>query len=110
MLKLKKAQITMEYAIMAICFVAALLSMQVYLKRSIQGRLRLNADSIGEQFDPRSTTLDITTTFSSDVQTNVLSTEQNGVTTTNSYSRGLAPELTTRNGTENVGALGNSLN
>lgn len=49
----KKAQVTVEYAMVAICIVAALLTMQYYIKRAAQGRLREAADSIGGQYDPR---------------------------------------------------------
>ena len=49
-LKKRKAQSTMEYAVLIIIIIGALLSIQVYIKRGIQGRLRSAADDIGEQF------------------------------------------------------------
>jgi len=49
-LKKRKAQSTMEYAILIIIIIGALLSIQVYIKRGVQGRLRSAADDIGEQF------------------------------------------------------------
>lgn len=49
----KKAQVTIEYAMVAICVVAALLMMQHYIRRAAQGRLREAADSIGGQYDPK---------------------------------------------------------
>lgn len=45
----------METAILIMVIVAALFAMQVYLKRGIQGRLRLATVSIGEQYDPNAT-------------------------------------------------------
>ncbi len=53
--KLKKGQSTLEYAILIIIIIGALLSIQVYIKRGIQGRLKSAADDIGEQFDPGNT-------------------------------------------------------
>ena len=46
----KKGQSTLEYAILIIIIIGALLSIQVYIKRGIQGRLKGAADDIGDQF------------------------------------------------------------
>ena len=46
----KKAQSTLEYAILIIIIIAALLSLQVYVKRGIQGRLKSATDDVGEQY------------------------------------------------------------
>lgn len=46
----KRAQSTLEYAIIVAVVVGALLAMQVYIKRGIQGRVRSSTDSIGEQY------------------------------------------------------------
>jgi uncharacterized protein (UPF0333 family) len=46
----KKGQSTLEYAILVIIILAALLTIQVYIKRGIQGRLKSAADDIGDQF------------------------------------------------------------
>lgn len=56
----KKAQVTIEFALVAVCIVAALLMMQHYLKRAAQGRLREAADSIGGQYDARNIQSEIT--------------------------------------------------
>ena len=45
----------MEYAILIIIIIGALLSIQVYIKRGVQGRLRAAADDIGDQFKPGDT-------------------------------------------------------
>jgi hypothetical protein len=57
---MKKAQSTLEFAVVIVCTIAALLAMQVYIKRSMQGRLRASADSIGEQYAPGNTVLNST--------------------------------------------------
>lgn len=52
---MKKAQSTLEYAVLIACIVAALLAMQIYLKRSMQGNLRGAAERLGQQYSPRHT-------------------------------------------------------
>lgn len=55
--KLKsKGQSTLEYAVLIVVIIAALIAMQVYLKRGVQGRMRESSDQIGEQFSPGFTT------------------------------------------------------
>ena len=56
-------------SLLLVLIVAALIAMQVYLKRSIQGRLRSNADNIGEQYDPAKTTSDFLMNHVSNVTT-----------------------------------------
>jgi hypothetical protein len=59
----RKAQTTMEVAVLLVVLVAALLSIQIYLKRSFQGKYKELADSVGEQYDPlKTTSTRITTT------------------------------------------------
>src|SRR3989338_7669597 len=60
-LSTKRAQSTLEYAILIGVIVAGLIAMQVYLKRGFQGKLRESADSMGEQFSPGQTTYNYTT-------------------------------------------------
>lgn len=47
----KKAQSSLEYAILIIIVLGALLTIQVYIKRGIQGRMRAATDDIGEQYE-----------------------------------------------------------
>ena len=51
----------MEYAILIIIIIGALISIQVYIKRGVQGRLKSAADDIGEQFSPGNTNATIRT-------------------------------------------------
>ncbi|MFA5356892.1 MAG: hypothetical protein WC301_05780 [Candidatus Omnitrophota bacterium] len=53
----------MEYAILIACIAAALLTMQIYIKRSIQGRIRGAADEIGEQYSAKTSTSSLTQTI-----------------------------------------------
>ncbi len=65
MLNRIKAQSTLEYAMVIVCVAGALIAMQIYVKRSIQGRLRGAADEVGEQYSAKSTTSVINQAFTS---------------------------------------------
>lgn len=52
-----KAQSTLEYAVIIAVVVGALLSMQIYMKRGVQGKLRESTDQIGEQFEAGKTSV-----------------------------------------------------
>lgn len=65
MFKNRKAQSTLEYAMVAVCLAGALIAMQIYVKRSIQGRIRGAADEVGEQYSAKKTTSVINQGFTS---------------------------------------------
>ena len=66
----KRGQSTLEYAVLIVVIIAALVAMQVYLKRGIQGRMRESSDQIGEQFSPGYTTSNrVTYTYSNQRET-----------------------------------------
>ena len=68
--KRQKGQSTLEYAILIIIIIGALLSIQVYIKRGVQGRLKQATDDIGGQFSPGNTNVVKTvTTFSQTSET-----------------------------------------
>lgn len=50
-----KGQSTLEYAVLVIIIIGALLTIQTYIKRGVQGRLKNSADDIGDQFSPGNT-------------------------------------------------------
>lgn len=53
LIKLKTAQSTLEYALLIGVVVGGLLTMQNYLKRSIQGKMQATADEISpDQYSP----------------------------------------------------------
>lgn len=78
----KKAQSTLEYAVLIGVLVAALVAMQTYLKRGYQGKLREGADQMGEQFSPGHTTYTYTTTSDTVSGEDVQSTQGNAQTLT----------------------------
>jgi Flp pilus assembly pilin Flp len=48
----KRGQSTLEYAVLIIVIIAALIAIQTYIKRGVQGRLKSAADDIGDQYSP----------------------------------------------------------
>jgi Flp pilus assembly pilin Flp len=70
-----KAQSTLEYAIIIAVVVGALLAIQVYVKRGVQGRFKQAADDIGEQFSAQQGTY--TTTTCSAVTSNEVTAPKN---------------------------------
>jgi hypothetical protein len=56
MLRRNTGQSIVEYAILLGVVIAALLIMQIFIKRSYQGGLKESADKIGEQFSASGTT------------------------------------------------------
>jgi Flp pilus assembly pilin Flp len=67
----KRAQSTLEYALLIGVIVAGLIAMQMYLKRGYQGKLRESTDQIGEQYSPDYTTSKTTITKESTTQETV---------------------------------------
>ena len=63
-----KGQSTMEYAGIMVCVAAALLCMQFFVMRSMNGRIRLAGDGIGEQQSVVWTKANFTEVSSSDTQ------------------------------------------
>jgi len=60
-LKKKKGLHTLEYAIIILIIVAALIAIQVYFKRGVQGGLRDSTDKIGNQYSAANFTSDYQT-------------------------------------------------
>ncbi len=52
----KKGQNILEYAILLCIILSSLLIMQVFIKRAYQGRLKSEADNIGQQYSVGHTT------------------------------------------------------
>ena len=50
-----RGQSTLEYAILVVIIIGALLAIQTYLKRGVQGKLKSSADDIGDQYSPNNT-------------------------------------------------------
>jgi hypothetical protein len=82
--KKMKGQSTLEYAVLIIIVIGALLSIQVYIKRGIQGRLKSATDDIGDQYSPGNSNVTMRThvasntrdTFAAGVTNSVLLNEE----------------------------------
>ncbi len=59
-----RGQSTLEYALIVAVVVGALLAMQIYMKRGMEGRMRKASDDIGKQFEADKTTVTHKTTKS----------------------------------------------
>lgn len=88
----RKGQSTLEYAVLIIIIIGALLSLQTYIKRGIQGRLKSATDDIGDQFSGGNTNVQkAVRTVSYTQETNLRGTNTSAlkndeVTTTNETS------------------------
>lgn len=90
-LRKMKGQSTLEYAVLVIIVIGALLSIQVYIKRGVQGRLKSAADDIGDQFSPGNTNVTKVTstssnthdTFATGVSKSTLNTDETTTTLEN---------------------------
>ncbi len=90
----KRGQSTLEYAVLIIVIIGALLSIQIYIKRGVQGRLKSATDDIGDQFSPGNTNV-VKKTFSN---SKTSETFMAGVTSSNL----LADEYTIETRSENI--------
>jgi uncharacterized protein (UPF0333 family) len=86
-------QSTLEYAILVVVVIMALVGIQAYLKRGIQGRMRESADQIGDQFSAGLTTSNITSTSHA-----IVNEEQDAWSTTSRYTA----QTSQRTGTESI--------
>jgi cytoskeletal protein RodZ len=64
----KRGQSTLEYAVLTVIIIGALLSIQFYIKRGVQGRLKSATDDIGDQYSVGNTNVIKTTKTSSTTQ------------------------------------------
>jgi len=71
-----------EYAVAVLCFVTAVLAMQGYITRSLQGKMRGAADTIGQQYDRTNTVSAEVHNYQHSTDTVTSTTEVGGVTTT----------------------------
>ena len=93
-LRKMKGQSTLEYAVLVIIVIGALLSIQVYIKRGLQGRLRSAADDIGDQYSQGNTNVRKTVTVNS--RTKETMSQGTSLTTFRS------PETTVTNRSQNM--------
>ncbi len=87
LIQLKKAQSTLEYAGLIATVVAAIITMQIFVKNSLSNKQKTSAESISEEaFNPMHTTLSETTRLpEGQVRTETQKREYTGVTTSKSF-------------------------
>lgn len=80
-----RAQSTLEYAIIIMVVVGALLAMQIYMKRGLEGKLKDASDNIGAQYSAGNVASSHTTTTvtSSDEKTSSEGSSSNVDTSSN---------------------------
>ena len=91
----KRGQSTLEYAMLIIIIIAALITIQVYIKRGVQGGIKKSADDIGDQFSPGNTNVIVAEKVSSK-QKQTFGLADDGVTAAQGVSRTelVDPEVT----------------
>ena len=81
----KRAQSTLEYAILIAVVVGALIGMQTYVKRGLQGRLKAATDDVGTQFEPALST--VAQTIDHGAYTGSYNVDESGTTTKDESGR-----------------------
>lgn len=107
-IKLKQknnAQSVLEFCVLIAIITAALLTSAVYIKRSVQGRLRSSSEGIGEQYSAVNTDSDVLTSTDSMVTKNTfLYKLGDGPFSSGITSETITDETNTRSGYEEMGA------
>ena len=67
----KRGQSALEYIVLIIVILGALIAMGTYLKRGIQGRWKTAVDELGEQYDPYFACAEIRHTLISQTNTQI---------------------------------------
>lgn len=101
-------QSTMEFALLVACVISALVTMQFYMKRSFQGRLKQYSDEIGEHYDSEKSDIKVTTNLQSNLNVTSklinLGTDPNGDPIFGVESTVTQNQTLKRTGHEKVGA------
>lgn len=113
---MRRGAAIVEYGVLLAIVVAALVAMQIFVKRSMVGRLRGAADSIGEQYDPAHSQADITITVTNDTVTESEVFQDQVIDPINGTIGDVLVSTTTvnadqsqRTGSERIGPLGDNL-
>lgn len=98
----KKGQSALELTMMVVILIGALIAMQNYFKRGIQGRMKASVDGLGEQYDPMNTAVDIRHNISGQTVTNIMI--QNAVGGFETLRNDTSTMIETKTGTSRVDA------
>lgn|SRR3990167_11034795 len=98
----KKGQITLEYIIIIIIVMGALLAISNYFKRGLQGRWKAALDDLGDQYDPRAANSSLRHTLVSSTNTSIFVINRDGGYWTMRTDESLSTER--KQGTVSVGS------
>jgi len=99
MFRKKRGQSTLEYGLIIAVVVAALLTINWYMQKGVQGKLKENSDQIGRQFDPAT----FANSWKSEGQGNTITAETRDTTTGSTTSNTIAAETVVRSEAETWG-------
>lgn len=74
----KKGQTALEYIVLVIIVIGALLAIQYYFKRGLQGRWKAAVDDLGDQYDPRVADSSVRYTLTQSTNTSIIALNQFG--------------------------------
>jgi len=100
MVRRRRGQSVLEYAVIIAVVVSALLAVNIYMKRGLENRMRQSGDDVGKQFAAGATQVTRNTTRNSLV---IETTAQAETTTDTQY------DASTLQGIESVGNFSNGL-
>lgn len=83
--KLNKGQTALEYIVLLIIVMGALLAISNYFKRGIQGRWKAAMDDMGDQYDPRAADSSVRHTLVQSTNTSIIATPLNALDPTSGY-------------------------
>jgi len=69
--KRNKGQTLLEYSILVVIVIGALVGVSNYFKRGLQGRWKLAVDDLGDQYDPRVTNSSVRYVIMSNTETRI---------------------------------------
>ncbi len=93
----KRGQSTAEYAVLIGLVIAAVLAMQVYVKRALQGKMQVETDKLGAQYEPYY--------LSSDFDSTRDTSEAEATITGGEVTRTLTKDEASRTGTQTYGGV-----
>jgi len=94
LLRKNRGQSTLEYAILIVVVIMALVAIQAYLSRGIQGRMRDSTDQLGDQYSAATGSYNYTTTTHA-----IVNEQKDAWSTTTEYKA----QTSDRSGSESLG-------
>lgn len=106
---MRKGQSTLEYVGLVAALVAALIGMQIYIKRALEGGWKASADNMGSQYAPKHTDSEINTRNTSYSETTNTTVERADGKLENTVISNTIFDQTEQSGHENLQAFESNL-